>query len=118
MSGPSSSSREVPVRRASILLGAALALATLTAVAGCGGDASRPDAGAYTPTPESPGTLRRTIECLQKDSEGNCVASKCTKSASDNPSEPFDCGSYAKECIKGGDHWTGTRDQGVCAAAL
>ena len=118
MSGPSSSSREVPVRRASVLLGAALALASLTADAGSSVDASGPDAGAESQTLGSPGTLRRTIECLQKDSEGNCVASKCTKSASDNPSEPFDCGSYAKECIKGGDHWTGTRDQGVCAAAL
>lgn len=117
MSGRSSSLREVAVRRASVLLSAALAVAALTAVAGCGGDASRPSAGAYTPTPDGSGTLRRTIECLQKDSEGNCVATKCTKSPSSDAT-PFDCGSYAKECIKGGDHWTGTRDQGVCAQAL
>jgi hypothetical protein len=96
------------------------ALALLIAIAGCPGPGSKtaPVLGkaqlldAYR---QEPDTIRRTMECLQKDAEGDCVAVKCTASPA---GEIYNCNSYAKACLDAGLHWTGNNNQGVCAAAV
>ena len=97
-----------------------VALGLLTTLAGCPGPGLKVAAGldkgqlldAYR---EGPDTIRRTMECIQKDSEGNCVANKCTASPA---GEVYNCNSYAKACLDAGLHWTGSNAGGVCAVAL
>ncbi len=96
------------------------ALALLTAFAGCLGPGSKrvpvlDKSQLLDAYRQEPDTIRRTMECLQKDAEGNCVAVKCTASPA---GEIFSCNSYAKACLDNGLHWTGTNNQGVCAAAV
>lgn len=98
------------------------ALAILTALAGCPGPGSGPQispgldkAQVLDPYRPGPDTLRRTMECIQKDSDGNCVANKCTASPE---GEVYNCNSYAKNCLDAGLHWTGSNSGGVCAVAL
>ena len=104
------------MRRSSCPLRTAIAAGVLALFAGCRGirdDFAKGDL--FTPDPDGPDTMSRTFECLQKDSEGNCVANKCTKSPE---GEEYDCRTFAHACIDAGYHWDGTRDSGVCAAAL
>lgn len=64
---------------------------------------------------EGPDTIRRSFECLQKDSEGDCVANKCTASPAGSE---YNCASFAGSCIDAGLHWNGTSQEGVCAVPL
>lgn len=97
-----------------------VALALLTALAGCPGPGPKVAPGltkvqlldAYR---QGEDTIRRTMECIQKDSEGNCVANKCTASPE---GDVYNCNSFAKNCLDAGLHWTGSNSGGVCAVAL
>ncbi|MEO8274820.1 MAG: hypothetical protein ABI639_01285 [Thermoanaerobaculia bacterium] len=95
-------------------------VALLTALAGCPGPGPKVAPGLdkaqlLDAHREGSDTLRRTMECLQKDSDGNCVANKCTASSA---GEIYDCNSFAKACLDAGLHWNGSNAGGVCAVAL
>lgn len=58
------------------------------------------------------GTIRRTLNCEAKDSEGNCLQKSCKKD------DQGDCRTYAGYCLDAGHHWSGTNDGGKCSVVL
>lgn len=99
---------------------AIVALALLTALAGCPGPGPKAlpnlDRGQVLDADQQgPDTIRRTMECQARDAEGKCLANKCTAGPG---GATFDCGSYAKACIDADLHWKGTNAGGVCTVPL
>ena len=98
-------------------LSALILLTPLTACPGPRpGPADPPSRGeVLDPEHESPGTIRRSFECLKRDADGNCLANKCTQGPG---GATFDCGSFAKACIDADLHWSGTKEGGTCSVPL
>ncbi len=99
---------------------AIVAFALLTALAGCWGPSPKAspslDKGqVLDPDRNGPDTISRTFECQARDSEGKCLANKCTAGPG---GATFDCGSFAKACIDADLHWKGSKAGGVCTVPL
>lgn len=102
---------------------AALSIALGASLAGCSRqkpvlDFEFEKADLFLPDPDGPDVVARQFDCLQRDLEGNCIANRCRESPSSAPDVPYDCRTFAAACIDAGLHWTGTRQEGVCAVAL
>ena len=98
----------------------AAAAALLITLAACPGPVAPParplDKGqVLDPVREGSDTIRRSFQCLQRDSEGNCLANKCTQGPG---GATFNCASFAKACIDAGLHWSGTQEGGTCSVIL
>ncbi len=108
------------MRTASATSRAIVAFALLTALTGCPGPGTKAVAGldkgqVLDPDRKGPDTISRTFECQARDSEGKCLANKCTAGPG---GETFDCGSFAKACIDADLHWKGSKSGGVCTVPL
>jgi hypothetical protein len=57
-------------------------------------------------------SLPFTMECVAKDSNGNCVKSQCKKDATSG------CADYASGCLKHDGYYAGTDDSGTCSKIL
>ncbi|MGE0640912.1 MAG: hypothetical protein AB7G12_10395 [Thermoanaerobaculia bacterium] len=72
----------------------------------------------FSPNPDGDdggGSIRRTFECTQRAPDGSCLQNKCTQGPG---GFTFDCASYAKACVDAGEHWSGTKEGGVCTKVL
>lgn len=95
-----------------------VALALLTALAGCRDSRPSPNNVEFdrdellSADQDRPETMARTMECLKKDAEGNCLQNQCKESPE---GEIADCGSFGKACVDAGLHWKGSKQGGVCS---
>jgi hypothetical protein len=92
--------------------GAALALAILALFVGCRGPRPTSAGDLLAAQSDTPETMSRTMECLKKDAEGNCLQNQCKEGPG---GATFDCGSFGKACVDAGLHWKGTKQGGVCS---
>ncbi|MEZ5314063.1 MAG: hypothetical protein R2862_10660 [Thermoanaerobaculia bacterium] len=78
------------------------------------GDLFSPYPDGNTP-PSDGGSIRRTFECTQRAPDGSCLQNKCTQGPG---GATFDCASFATACVEAGEHWSGTKEGGVCTKVL
>jgi hypothetical protein len=57
-------------------------------------------------------SLPFTMDCVAKDSNGNCVKSQCKKDATSG------CADYASGCLKHDGYYAGTDEGGTCSKIL
>ncbi len=101
-----------------------IACVLLLVLAGCPGGHGTKDetqGGAIGPkvdlfATQPSGASSRTFECTSRGANGVCNVNQCTQGP--GGSEPYDCASFASQCVDAGQHWSGTREGGKCTRVL
>ena len=85
-----------------------------------GGCAARREASGDVFAPTVGGSSGRTLECVSKAPDGSCNVKQCTASSEGvaDLGVPYDCASYAANCVDAGQHWAGTKEGGKCTRVL